>query len=165
MIAISYAKALYELQTPETDIYEAERILKENPSLAEVLANPVVSADEKHRAADAIFPESVRSFVKVVCDNQSARYFNEIFSSYREYSDKKKKILHAKMRYVTPPDEKQLEGIKALLCKKHNMNEVEIEMTEDKSLIGGFVITVGDKEYDRSIRGRLKGLQTQLIRR
>jgi F-type H+-transporting ATPase subunit delta len=165
MIASSYAKALYELQIPETDIYEAKRIFDENPTLGEVLANPVIGREDKERVIDKIFPESVRSFVKVACSHQSIAYMGQIFDAYRDYSDKQSQTLRAELRYVSLPDEKQLEGIKAFLCKKHNARDVKIEMTEDKTLIGGFVIAAEGKEYDRSVKGRLEALHRQLIRR
>jgi F-type H+-transporting ATPase subunit delta len=89
----------------------------------------------------------------------------QIFDAYRDYSDKQSQTLRAELRYVSLPDEKQLEGIKAFLCKKHNARDVKIEMTEDKTLIGGFVIAAEGKEYDRSVKGRLEALHRQLIRR
>lgn len=44
------------------------------------------------------------------------------------------------MRYVTPPKDEQLKGIKAFLCREFQAEQAEIEMIEDKSLIGGFVL-------------------------
>lgn len=165
MIANSYAKALYELQIPKDDINASERILDENPPLCAVLENPVISMEEKERVIDEIFPQSARSFIKVVCRHQSAGYFGEIFKAYKEYYSRKEGVLRAQLRYVSMPDSKQLKGMEEFLRKKHGAQEVEIELLEDKSLIGGFVLTSRGREYDRSIRGRLNDLKRQLNRR
>ena len=43
--------------------------------------------------------------------------------------------------------------------------KAEIEMIEDKSLIGGFVLLAGGSEYDWSLRGRYRKLEQKLTRR
>ena len=53
---------------------------------------------------------------------------------------------------------------------KNELNEYietkrEIEMIEDKSLIGGFILQAGGKEYDWSLRGRCRRLEQKLTRR
>ena len=40
-----------------------------------------------------------------------------------------------------------------------------IEMKKDDSLIGGFILRVGNDEYDRSTKGRLDRLEQRLTRR
>ncbi|MFU0828355.1 MAG: hypothetical protein ACFWTJ_12655 [Lachnoclostridium sp.] len=40
-----------------------------------------------------------------------------------------------------------------------------MELKEDPSLIGGFVLKVGNTEYDKSIKGTLDELQKTLVRR
>ena len=74
-------------------------------------------------------------------------------------------ILHAVMRYVTPPKDAQLEGIRAFLCREFQAEQAEIEMIEDKSLIGGFVLQADGREFDWSMRGRYRMLQQKLTRR
>ena len=75
----------------------------------------------------------------------------------------KKAPLQAKLAYVTPPDERQLEKIKEFLAAQEPGRAVELTLIEDKSLIGGFVLTAGDKEYDWSGRGQLDSLKEQLL--
>ena len=69
------------------------------------------------------------------------------------------------MRYVTPPKDEQLKGIKAFLCREFQAEQAEIEMIEDKSLIGGFVLQADGREFDWSMRGRYRMLQQKLTRR
>ena len=77
----------------------------------------------------------------------------------------KERKLIAYLRYVTAPSEKQLENMEKLICEKHNCSGVEWEMTEDPSLIGGFILTVDGITYDRSIDGRLKNMTRNLTGR
>ena len=63
------------------------------------------------------------------------------------------------------PADAQLEGIKAFLCREFQARKAEIEMKEDRSLIGGFILQAGGREYDWSLRGRYRKLEQKLTRR
>ena len=60
-------------------------------------------------------------------------------------------------------DEKQIAEIAAAL-KKRLGREVKIETQIDENLIGGAVIRAGDVVIDGSLRARLEGLATALIK-
>ena len=64
-------------------------------------------------------------------------------------------MLKAVISCVIPPTKEQLEGIKAFLADKCNTDNLCIEIRRDETLIGGFVISVGGREYDWSVRGRI----------
>ena len=76
-----------------------------------------------------------------------------------------KKILEAEIICVTSPQKEQLEGIQTFLCREFHMKTAEIRITEDKSLIGGFILRAGGKEFDWSLRGRYFRLHQKLTRR
>jgi ATP synthase F1, alpha subunit len=48
------------------------------------------------------------------------------------------------------------------LRKKYENEELPLELVEDKSLLGGFCITVGSEEYDWSMKGRLTQMRNRL---
>ncbi len=73
----------------------------------------------------------------------------------------KNKKLTAKLFCVTPPDEKQREGIADFLEKKYGVRP-EIEIVEDKSLVSGFRLETGGDVYDWSAKGRVEKLAEQL---
>ena len=66
------------------------------------------------------------------------------------------------LRYVTPPTAEQLAQIREFLRKKYENEELPLELVEDKSLLGGFCITVGSEEYDWSMKGRLTQMRNRL---
>lgn len=68
----------------------------------------------------------------------------------------------AKLAYVTPPTKEQLERIKAFVSRKTGSEDVQIELTEEKELQNGFVLTIGNQVYDWSRKGRLEQLEEQL---
>ena len=55
--------------------------------------------------------------------------------------------------------------MKEFLRSQFSARKVELTLTEDKSLVGGFVLRAGDREYDWSLIGRYKKLKQKLTRR
>ena len=131
-------------------------------SFSMTMRSPIVSKDAKHRLIEDIFPEEIRNFLKVVSDHQETDLMDDIFVAYKKAYDENHGILCAEMSYVMEPDAKQVEQMKAYLANKYGKQMVELSMVEDKSLIGGFVLRVGDKEEDYSMKGRLDRLEKRL---
>ena len=63
---------------------------------------------------------------------------------------------------MTPPTEEQLAQIRDFLRKKYQSEDLPLDLVEDKSLLGGFCITVGSEEYDWSMKGRLDQMRRRL---
>ena len=163
--AVNYAKTLYELSVSTEAVQTTKEIFREVPGLKASLANPLVPFESKSRIIDRVIPEDMKNFVKVVCKHHETGLLKEIFEDYEEICRRQKRILHAVIRYVTPPKAQQLEGIKAFLCREFQAESAEIEMIEDKSLIGGFILQADGREFDWSMRGRYRMLQQKLTRR
>ncbi|MCR5672019.1 MAG: F0F1 ATP synthase subunit alpha [Butyrivibrio sp.] len=73
------------------------------------------------------------------------------------------KKIEAKLRYAsTAPEPEQLEKIKALLAERFNATSVDIQVQQDESIEGGFVITCGNYEFDMSDKGRARHLRIML---
>ena len=77
-------------------------------------------------------------------------------------SVKSRPSVQAVLRCVTAPDEKQLEKIRSFAASKCGSDEIHLECIQDPSLGGGFVLTIGDKEYDWSTSGRISQMKEQL---
>lgn len=67
---------------------------------------------------------------------------------------KKDEKLVASIRCVTRPSDAQAEKIKNFIVKKYNSENIDLSIQIDPSVRGGFVLTVGNDEYDWSTRGR-----------
>ena len=85
-----------------------------------VLTDPSVYKEEKHAVVDRIFPEKkLQNFMKILCDYSDVEYLEEIVEEYKMYANEHQSIVNATLRYVTAPDDNQLEGIKSGDCKSH----------------------------------------------
>lgn len=162
---ISFIKVLYELDMSLEAVHEAQRILEENPQLQEVLENPVIPREAKDRVVSRIFPREIQNFIKVVKNHGKTSLLPEIFEGYEEYRKKCENILTAKLRYVTKPTQEQIGKMKQFLCSHYGKKEAQLELIEDPSLLGGFILQADDHEYDWSLRARYQRLGEKLLRR
>ena len=151
----NYAKELYDLEISKKDILDTAEIVKENPELCAVMENPDIDDEEKHRVIDAVFPISTRDFVKYLCDHSRSRELPEIIRAYSGYCDKQQGIIRASLVCVEAPDDGQLQRLKSFICKKFHGADARIEISFDESLIGGFILTAGGMEFDRSLKSSL----------
>ena len=163
--AVNYAKTLYELSVPQKLYRQQKKYSVRFRDLKQVSRIHWCLFEAKSRVIDRVIPDEMKNFIKVACKHRNISLLEEIFEDYEEICRRQKRILHAVIRYVTPPKAQQLEGIKAFLCREFQAESAEIEMIEDKSLIGGFILQADGREFDWSMRGRYRMLQQKLTRR
>ncbi|HWT75215.1 MAG TPA: ATP synthase F1 subunit delta [Mobilitalea sp.] len=163
--ALNYAKILYSFGIKEETVDQTKKLLQNCSELTEVLENPVIKKKEKDNVIDALFDKEIASFLKVLCDNKVIGIFSEIMDAYEELVLEHKNMIKAKLIYTEKPEADQLEQIKSMLCNKYNKKGVSLELEEDASLIGGYVLYVGNTEYNKSIKGALSEMQKTLIGR
>ena len=75
---------------------------------------------------------------------------------------RKNKILAGTLTYVTKPQEAQISRIREYLKKEYQAEDVILELKEDASLIGGFILKVGSRVMDRSLKGKLEMMTQNL---
>lgn len=163
--AINYGQVLFEMSVPKTAIEEAALVLKVVPELKHALSSPVIPKSSKHRVIDRVFPQEMKTFLKVLVERRDIDLVNDIFKAWRARVSEEEGILDASLYYVTKPDEEQIREIKAMLCRKYDKKDVRLCLIEDASLIGGFILRVGDVETDWSLKGRLRQLEQKIMRR
>lgn len=163
--SISYGTVLGELGIGEEAVERTEQIFREVPQVGAVLADPRVPKSAKHAVIQRVFPAPMHKFLKVMCDYHYIEKEEEVFTAYHNYKNKKQGILCAELYCVTAPSDAQEERIKAFLCKEYGCGSANLVIRHAPELIGGFILRVGSREYDWSIRGRMQQLKTKMIRR
>lgn len=160
--ADSYGNVLFDLNIPAGAISDSKKLLAENPELAGALSNPAVTCSEKHRIIERLFPDEVKNFLKVLCDNGRMGDIHLVGEVYEACRLESENILRAELTYANRLSPEQIEALKQKIMKKYGKAGVNLTVKRDASLIGGFVLRVGDEEYDRSVKGRLSRLYRQL---
>ena len=160
--ADSYGRVLFELGIPREAVIQARELLAACPELEQALSNPAVTREEKRRIIDRIFPQETRSFLKVLCDNGHMNEIHQVDEAYERNYLESRDIIKARLFYAGEPDEEQLAALKQKIMKKYKKAGVNLVLQKDPQLLGGFVLRIGDEEYDRSVKGRLDNIYKKL---
>ena len=168
-VASRYAKSLIDLAQEQNNLEAINNdmnfflhTLKANPQLKAVLGNPIISHSKKIAILADIFSGKV--------DNLSISFFNimvnkgrgeVLYATAQEFNNQYNIIKHITKATVVSATalseankSKLLDEVKAAVG-----GEVILDAKTDPSLIGGFVLTVGDRQVDTSIANSLKKLK------
>ena len=158
----SYAVELMEHHASRQEIEAVIALHQSNPVLVGELSDPTVMLERKHDIIEELYPSGLRNFIKILVDNGDLERYQEIFDEYKKLRLEEEGRMEVLLRCVTRPTDDQLAGIKKFLSDNYPDKEYLLEIVEDKSLVGGFILTCGQEEYDWSTTGRMKQLREQL---
>ena len=147
---------------PREDIDLAKGVLETCPDVAETLANPLVTSDEKEAVINKLFPLSMGKFFHSAVKEKAVDHIPEILEDYIDILIEKQGSIKAVVRYVTPLTEVQQADLKKFIMERFVKEDVDIEYRQDPDLIGGFILNAGDVEYDRSYRTSLRAMRETL---
>lgn len=160
----NYLKSLFSANVSVSGLEDALKLIKASSELKAVLNDPNVPAADKAKVAEELFVPSVKDFILQLSKQGNIDDLEEIINNYISEINKKNNVVSAKVFCVNAPDDKQLEGIKKFICKETGAEKANVEIVKNEKLIGGFVIDVGDKEYDFSIKHKLEAIKSQVMK-
>ena len=155
-------KKLLLSEVSVADIEKAQDLLK-TKELYQILSSPTVTVSEKKKVVEEIFPASVCAVISELAVDCELDIMEELKEAYIAEADRKNRVARAKLFCVTEPDEKQLKGIRDFVAKEEDAGSAEIEIIKDESLLGGFIIEVGNKQFDRSLRSKIKSIKEKIV--
>ena len=160
----NYLDSLLSSNISVSSLEEALKIINSSSELSEILDNPNVSKQDKDKVIEDLFAPSVRNFISGLAEACKVSQLSEIIEAFIIELDKKSNVADATVYCVTPPDEKQLAGIRDFVCRQEKSDKANIKIVEDDSLVGGFIINIGNKEFDYSLRTKLANIRRQVMK-
>ena len=168
--ALHYAKAILDmakekkaLTAVEKDMRSIAATISDSKELRDVLASPVVSGSSKRNALAEIFKGSdaiTEGSISMLVDNKRIGMLNEVALKYIILNEQLK---GKGVAYVTTAVPLNAEMEKKVLKQVANItgDEVTIENKIDESIIGGFILRIGDLQYDASIVNKLNNIKRE----
>lgn len=169
-VASRYAKSLIGLAQEKNLLEEVKKDMelilnnfKASKEFQIVLKSPIIKGDKKFSIFKEVFGGLVSnltlSFVDILIRKGRESYLHSIANEYIQQYKEINKIVTVKVVTAIPLDGDLRNKIVALV--KNTGSKVEIEEKVDPSIIGGLIITVGDKQVDASIAGKIKALRKE----
>ena len=156
------AKGLIERQVQKSVIEETTKIFDVLPETSSKLSDPTIPLEKRHEVIDSVFPVEVRDVLKLLCDNNRMGDWKQVAEDYFSIRDKAEHEVQVRLHYVTKPSERQILDIQKFVKDKYEIDHFSFTMDEDKSLGGGFILEVGNDQYDWSTKGRREQFLRQI---
>ena len=161
------AAAGLDVNTAQQQMRDFAETLNGSAELREVLMDPSIPADQKLAVVDALAERlgmyrEVRNFVAVIIDHQRLGEFGEIVAEYHRVADASLGVADVAItsaRELNGDDRHELEQQVAKLAG----SRIRVKYSQDATLLGGAVVTIGSTVYDGSVRGQLQQMKQALI--
>lgn len=177
VIARRYASALFSLSKKEgneslanhgTCLQDLGTIVAEEPKFGLLLKSPVIEVREKKAVLSAILDKlgadrTMRNFCFLLADKDRLGSLREIADWYGILLDEANGILRGQVITAVKLDEAKRGEIRERLKEKLG-HDIELKFRVDPEILGGMVLSVGDKVLDSSLRAQLKILRENLKR-
>ena len=168
VVAKRYAKSIFSLAQEKgvlEKVYEDVKILvavfKNTPYALGVLTNPVFSFSKKkeifNKALEHKMTPFTMSALYFIIKNKRSNLFLQILEEYNLLYRKYKKIMYVDL--ITA--KKANDELKGVIVKRLG-KEKKILLNErvDKSILGGVLIKVNDKQFDSTVKSHLNKIKS-----
>jgi F-type H+-transporting ATPase subunit delta len=159
--ALNLAKQQNKAETVNQDMQLIENTIADNKELKSFLNNPVFKTEEKLKTIEAIFGDKVDSITKgiisLLIKNKRLALLPFVAKQYQNLYKKSQNIESAIVTTAVPLTDALKEKVLEKIKKETNKN-ISLQNIVDESIIGGFILQIGDKQIDASVSGKLNSL-------
>ena len=153
------------LEEVHKDMQLFSKTIDENREFKLMLLSPIIKHDIKLEILRKIFKGKVNaltiSIFEIITRKNREPILASIAKEFHNAYNEHKGIGVATVTTATPLDAKLRGEIEKLVRKYSDKKEIELVEKVDKEMIGGFILNVGDKQVDASIKNKLKALKVK----
>jgi len=170
VVARRYAEAFFELardagriEPRGADLARAAEML-EQPPVAEALRNPRVSIADRVRLVMELLDgleQPTRNLVRLLIERGRATLLPAVLTRYRALADAASGLTRVEVVAAVPVDHALEQRIAAALAQQLG-GRIQTTVRQDRQILGGLIIRIGDRVIDSSLRTRLQQLQAAL---
>ncbi|MBX7181993.1 MAG: ATP synthase F1 subunit delta [Bacteroidia bacterium] len=168
-IASRYAKSLLDLASEQgalaqayQDMLVVETCTKESRELVNLLNSPIIKSDKKEAIINEVFGSSISKlsleFLQIITRKGRENYIPVVAASFVDQYRKLTGVTTAFVKSAIALDETARTKVRSILNQSGFAN-VELVEEVDAELIGGFVLRIGDKQVDTSVKNEISKLK------
>lgn len=164
--AFELAKDAKALEALEQDFAKFDAAWRESADLREAAKSPLIDPEEKARALVAVAEKLGlstlgRNIIGVSAKNRRAGELPMIAKAYRALLARERGARQVEIVSARPLSDSEKSAIVDSLGKSLGA-KVDAETRVDENLIGGFVVRVGSRQFDASLKSKLDALRLAL---
>jgi len=168
--AIRYAKAILETAVStgkanqvNDDMKSIIAAVNSSADLKDFLASPIITSEVKMNVLSEIFGSvqaDTKSLFRLLQENKRFEILEAIATQFNAQFDEMNGVEVAKVTTAFPITA-DLEAKILAKATSISTKKITIQNTVDPSIIGGFILRIGDKQYNASVSNRLQELKRE----
>ncbi|WP_144792010.1 F0F1 ATP synthase subunit delta [Kocuria palustris] len=146
------------------DALGTQALLEEDPQLQQALTDARAPREARLRLLDRVAPslgEEGRLLAEQAVLTPREHRPHRVLADWAQLLSEVREGGIARVRYAGALDDAQVERLRGALSRLYG-RDLKIVLDEDRTLVGGLRITVGDEVIDGSVAGRLDELQSRM---
>lgn len=170
-VASRYAKSIIDLAAEQNVLEEVKNNIevfvetcRTSRELQAVLKNPIISLDKKASILDGLFAgklhKMILSFFHIVIRKGRSEILYATGKEFINQYNTLKNVVKATVTSASPLSQDNISQIEDVV-KQATKGEVILTAQVDPDLIGGFILKVGDKQFDTSLSSKLGKLKKE----
>ncbi len=171
-LASRYAKSLLDLAIEKdlvasvfADMQWLNAVCKSNRDFVNMLKSPIINVDTKKKIVEAVttgnISEMTTMFNRLLVSKNRERFLPEIATAFIAAYKAYKHITIVKLTSASEISDTVRDAIVESVRSSMGFENVELDVKVDPSLIGGFVLQIGDQLVDASIIYDLRAIARQ----
>ena len=171
-LAARYAKSLIDLSLEKgqlemvyADMQWLQELCRMSPEFVNMLRSPVIKADKKQKIMQAVTSgkvgEITAGFNRLLVSKNRESILPEIITAFITAYKQHKNIKVVTLATASPVSDAIKEAIIGQVKKTAGYENIELNVSVKKELIGGFVLQTGDQLMDASVANDLKYIARQ----
>lgn len=170
--ALQYAKALIQLTEKEgneevvfKNLATISGVFESQPEFFTLFRHPAIPSPVRKAALEEFSTELDRTsanLLLILCERRKMNLLPMIVEEFHNQLRAKHNIVSGTLISAADLSDEAVAAIKRRLSrnlKKH----VELLLQKDESLIGGYMLKIGDQVIDGSLKGRLQSIEKALL--
>lgn len=153
------------LEEVHRDMIEFSKICEENRAFTLMLRNPIIKHDKKRDILEKIFKGKVNALtmaiLTIITQKNREPLLPEIAKEFHLAYNEYKGIGQASVITALPLDGAMRAEFEKIARGLSEHKNVELKESVDPDMIGGFVLNVGDRQVDASLKNKLKALRVK----
>jgi F-type H+-transporting ATPase subunit delta len=151
------------LEAVHDDMLMFDRVCDSNRDFLVMMRSPVIKHELKRDILEKLFKQRVHPLTWAILDiitrKNRESLLPAIADSFHKAYNEHNGIGFASVISTVPLDAKLKAEIEKVAQQLSNRSKTELEEKVDPSLVGGFILNVGDKQIDASIASKLRVLK------
>jgi len=181
-VARRYARALLDLtqakdlgkgEAPPTaavlaqELQESLRLLEESPELQGAISDPLLPLPRKRELVKAVWTGAKASpllvrLLDLLVEHGRADLLPAVEEAFRHAWNARRGVVEAEAVTATDLEAPQKDALKAAL-EQVSRKDVDLRTALDPRVIGGVLVRMAGKNYDGTVRGRLRAMRSRLV--